>query len=412
MSKTAQDQTPRLSAILAPVVRQWLGSAASSPPARAAKTTRQSGSAVVLTAILLTTLCGVAAMAIDVGIWCTAMSGAQNAADAAALAGAFTFLKPANAQPAAAQAAAIAVAASNYVLGAAVTIAAANVTVDSVHQRVTVTVPRTGANAIPSYFAQFVGINSTSFTATATAEAGAPSGTTNLRPVFIPNTILSELSPLQACQATPPQIIIDPSTGGPSQWLQANPTLYGSLQTIRPTSPSGELAPSEFYSLDLGGGSTTYGCNISQPYGSCTPSTTIFACGTSYPTLTGNMKGPTVGGFTSLIGSPADTWKAPGAYLHNSGPLQGMITDTSRSLIVAPVWDNCNCANPPTCGIGPGGGTANLIGFSNWFVESASGNVDGDSGVIANFINGAYCPTGTSGSNATFGIPVRLVTPH
>lgn len=383
----------------------------SARPIGAAAPRAQSGMTLVLVALMLTGLCGMAALAVDVGVFLSAKNSAQNAADAAALAGAFTFLKPANSQPTAAQNAAIAVAAANDVLGTPVSIGTGDITVDTTNQRVTVNVSRTGSAGVPGFFAAALGVLHVDLYATATAEA-APEATGSicLRPIFIPNTILSSEQPAQAC--TDGQTILD-QQGNLTSFAKS---MLGSLETIRPTSPSGALAPSQYYSLDLtngqGNGASAYQCALGSSLADCGISPAIAACGTSYPTLNGNMKGPTQAGIGTLIGSNPDTWVGPGAYKHANGT----VTDTSAALIVAPVWDDCWCSNPPDCGIGPGGGTAEIIGFSNWFVQGL-GSVDGDAGVIANFVNSAGCSAGGGGNgggpgaatNASFGIPVRLV---
>src|SRR6185437_14620259 len=96
----------------------------------------QDGLTAVLVTLLLTGLCGAAAMAVDVGVLYSARTSAQSAADAAALAGAFTFLKPANAQPTTGTNAAIAMAKANSILGSAAVITSSDVTVDQADQRV------------------------------------------------------------------------------------------------------------------------------------------------------------------------------------------------------------------------------------------------------------------------------------
>lgn len=369
---------------------------------------KQQGVSLVLMALLLTSICGMAAMAVDVGVLYTSKNSAQNAADAAALAGAFTYMTPqasASAALTAAQNAAVAMAKQNSILGQAVTITAADVTVTppdnspGTHD-VTVTVPRLGANGIPAFFASVLGFSKTNLVATATAEyTGIASGSSNLRPLFIPNTILSSESPTQAC--TDGQVILD-SSGNLTAWAQSQ---IGALESIRPTSPSGALMPSQFYSLDFGGGASTYSCALATDnLASCGVSPSVVACGSTYMTKNGNMVGPTNTGVSNLVGPNPDTWVAPGAYQH----ADGSITDTSVALITAPVWDNCHSS------VKSGKSPVTMVGFSNWFVEGmSSGNM------MANFVNAAGCP-GTGGvcpvggpsvPNAGFGTAVRLVTP-
>lgn len=367
---------------------------------------KQGGFSVALVAIMLTGLCGMAALAVDVGVLYTTKNSEQNAADAAALAGAFAYETPqasASAAVTAAQNAAIGMAAANSVFGSPVTITAADVTVNppdnspGIHD-VTVTVPRTGANAIPAYFAQVLGFHSFNLTATATAEyTGIGGGSINLRPVFLPNTILSALPPAQACAQG--QLLLD-GNGNLTAWAQSQ---IGSLHNIRPTNPSGALMPDQFYSLDFGGGASIYRCSLGSPsLLACGVNPAVIACGSTYLTEPGNMVGPTGQGIGTLLGSTPDTWVAPGAYQHPNGT----ITDTSSDLITVPVWDSCG----PLPSKGPAPIT--MIGFSNWFVDGAQGT-----GVQANFVNaagcpgsGGICPTGgPTAPNAGFGIAVRLV---
>lgn len=367
-------------------------------PNHAARQRRARGVTAVAFALMLSVLTGAAALALDYGILLTAKNSAQNAADAAALAGAYTFLNPAAAQPAAAQRDAEAVAASNTVLGQAVSLTATNISVDTANQRVTVTVPRTGANGIPAFFSALFGIVRFDVLANATAEAStSPSGSADLKPIFAPNTILSPLSPSQACSAG--QLVVDASGKLTSYALGQ----LGTQVTIRPTSPGGSLAPSQFYSLDFGSGASTYRCALGSSLLSCGVSPAVAACGSAYATENGNMVGPTKQGISALVGANPDVWEAPGAYLHPDGS----ITDTSAALVAVPIWDNCNSS------LGPGGGTVPIIGFTTWFVDGISSG-GGSPGVVANFVGGCGCPNASGGgsvSNAPLGIPVRLVNP-
>src|ERR1043165_4940654 len=81
---------------------------------------RERGITIAMLAIFIVVLFIIAALAIDVGVLYTACTSAQNAADAAALAGAYTFLNPNASQPSAAQNAAIHIAGQNAILGQSV----------------------------------------------------------------------------------------------------------------------------------------------------------------------------------------------------------------------------------------------------------------------------------------------------
>ena len=119
----------------------------------------QRGMTLMVVCLLLIAFLGVAALCIDLGVLYTARTSAQHAADAAALAGAFTFVNsPTATQPAAAQQEAIAVASSNTILGQSVNISAGDVVVDTAKRQVTVTVSRTGAGGVNTVFAKALGL--------------------------------------------------------------------------------------------------------------------------------------------------------------------------------------------------------------------------------------------------------------
>src|SRR5688572_17954946 len=84
---------------------------------RSGKDTKQDGYIIVVLAATIFILLGFAAMAVDSGILYTAQTAAQRAADAAALAGAYTFIQsPTATQPATAQDRAVSTAVVNKIL--------------------------------------------------------------------------------------------------------------------------------------------------------------------------------------------------------------------------------------------------------------------------------------------------------
>lgn len=357
----------------------------------------QRGSAVLLLALIIIVLFACAALAIDLGVLFTARTSAQHAADAGALAGAFTFLNPSAAQPAAATDAAITASQKNAILGKPAQITAGNVQVDVAARRVTVTVPRTGANGIGLFFAKAINIVSADVQAQATAEAAAGgTGSACIKPIYIPNTILSAQSVTNACKAG--QVIFD-SQGNLTAFAKSK---LGTQLSIRPTDPSNALLPGQFFSLNFGSGASTYSCTLGQCANYCSVNQSVISCGSSYPLKTGNMVGPTSQGISTLIGNPPDTWVAVGQY--SSG---GVISDTSRSLVTAPVWDDCTQVISP----GYKGQTVKVVGFLEMFVDGMQG-----SSVQAHVVNEIACSvTGSGGSGATggntgpLGVPIRLV---
>jgi hypothetical protein len=379
------------------------------------------GMTLVMVCMLLVAFMGIAALCVDLGLLYTARTSAQHAADSAALAGAFTFLNPAASQPTAAQNAAVSVAGANKVLGQPVAISASNVAVDIANRTVTVTVGRTGANGVGTFFARVLGINSVGVSVSAKAQASSIAGSSRcVKPIYMPNTVLSTQSPSQAC--TSGQILFD-SNGNLTSWGKSQ---LDQCALIRPTSPadakSGGFSAGQFFSLDFGSGANTYRCTWSSCLNNvnCGANQSTISCGNSYPVKTGDMVGPTKQGVGDLT-TPTDTWLGPGQYQTPGGT----IVDTSKQLSVIPVWDNCN----QKINSGTNGQTAKVIGFLEMFVDGMSnqngctkggGGGGGGNGnwVKVHSLNATGCGSGGQGlgggqngppPTGPFAVPVQLV---
>jgi hypothetical protein len=351
-----------------------------------------------MVAIFIFVLLAMAALAIDMGMLYTARNSAQSAADAAALAGAFTFMNPAAAQPDDATVAAINAAAANGVLGQTVQITADDVVVDTVNRRVTVTVPRVGAQGVATYFARAIGTPRADVIAQATAECSdVGTGSRCLKPIYIPNSILSAQGPANACSSG--EVLFDPS-GNLTAWAL---TQMGQARNVRPSNPQNALQPSQFYSLDFGSGADTYRCALGQCLNDCDIDTSLVRCGESYPLKTGNMVGPTRQGIDDLTGGSPDVWVAAGQYRREDGN----IYDTSSQLVIAPVWDNCTQSVSP----GYNGQQVRVIGFVQLFIDGMQGQ-----DVTAHFVSPIACAEGgegqageTGANTGPYGVPIRLV---
>src|SRR3989454_12350746 len=98
---------------------------------------KQEGFVLVLVAVVLVALIGFLALAVDVGVLYSARTSAQEVADAASLAGAFTFINDTKSpQPQTASNNALQVALNNSILGQPVTAADVNVNADTADRRV------------------------------------------------------------------------------------------------------------------------------------------------------------------------------------------------------------------------------------------------------------------------------------
>ncbi|HXE89936.1 MAG TPA: Tad domain-containing protein [Terriglobales bacterium] len=388
---------------------------------------RERGMTIVMLAVFLVVLFAMAALAVDLGFAYTARTSAQHAADAGALAGAYTFAFTGLSQPGAAIDAARAAAQANYVLGAPATIAATDVTVDIPNRRVTVTVPRSGTSAISTVFARVLGIRSLDVVARATAEAlSAGSGSRCVKPVFLPTTILSPNNPVTACNNG--ERIFD-SNGNITSFAQSQ---LGTCHEIRPTDPNDEalqnpLAPGQFYSLDFGAGADAYRCTWAGCLNQC-PSADedIIECGNDYPLKTGDMVGPVQQGVTDLIGDPADTWWSswsPTNQQYVNEPSKTLVVDTP-SLVLAPVYDNC----AQVINSGTAGQRVVVIGFVTIFVDGLGprigcpggggrgGGINPNERVAAHLVGITTCAgvggggAGAGGSvSGPGGYPIRLI---
>ena len=97
---------------------------------------KQKGFVLVVVAAILIVLIGFVALGVDTGALYSARTSAQEVADAAALAGAFTFVNdPTATQPATAINAATQVAINNSIMGKAVVATDVTVTADVVNQK-------------------------------------------------------------------------------------------------------------------------------------------------------------------------------------------------------------------------------------------------------------------------------------
>jgi hypothetical protein len=368
------------------------------------------GYVLITVAVLLFVILAFAALAVDIGVASSSRTAAQRAADAAALAGAFTFVNtPTATQPATAENHATQTALSNSILGEAIVAGDVTVAVDVANQRVTVTITHSQG----ALFAGAVGENTVDIGATAVAEASTTAtGDRCTKPWFIPNTILTTDPLCTAC--TNGQVLIDPSTG---QVTAYGLSRIGSQFTIKPANPNQTIAPGQFYAIRLGDstGGNDYRTNIRT----C-PRDAIY-CSQSYTTEPGDKIGPTKQGTCELVcydgtqncnNCPKDTYIGIGQYQQPGSPHgDGLVHDTSRALGLAPVINVCQF-----CPDSFPGGITNLqvVGFAMIFLEGTQGN-----DVIARLISITDCSGGGGGGGGgggvdppetgPFSIPVRLV---
>jgi hypothetical protein len=398
---------------------------------------------VPLTAAFIFVLLAIAALAIDVGIAYSARASVQHAADAAALAGAFTFVNVPNAVDPAQSARddAAAIANSNYVLGQQIaknrapvnaatvvyppctSMADNTVCVDPFKRRVTVKI----MVPLGTYFASiWPSFGLLDVRAVATAEAApAAAGSHCVKPLFIPNTAMNAPSNdgdggnegnggngvNNACARK--QTFFDPVTMQPTLWAQSK---IGSSFVISPagsnTGHEGEghgngIGPNQYMPLDYGNGTAGYSCGIkhclNDPACSDAIDPTLFTnfvagcTGTSsLKTLSGVAPSITQSAFQQLQGQPADRFLAVGEY----GADASSASDTSNSVVTLPVWNNCDPNQP----IATSSQQYAVIGMVQFFLDPP----DSNGNITAHLVGFANCDANENGTGPG-GIPVRLV---
>jgi len=362
---------------------------------------REQGFVLVMVAFFLVALLGFAALAVDIGVLYGAKTSAQEVADAAALAGAFTFINnPTAPQPATANSHALQFALNNSVMGQPITAADVSISTDVVAQKVTVIVSTTQN----TYFARAIGINTANIAnVTGVAEAAKYStGSACVKPWFIPNTAFSASDACTACTAGEKLI----SGGEVTAFAQSK---IGQEFIVKSQDPHSAIGSGQFYAIQLpdSGGGNDYRTNI----GTC--SNAYVRCGNSYSVETGNLVGPTKQGVTDLVGSPpSDTWVGVGVYNTPNG-----LSDTSKNVVLAPIWESCGLAGFCPGGKFPSGTgvTLQIVGFAVLFLDGVQGGE-----VHAHLINVSSCGAAGGGGvpgggvetgGTVLSLPLRLVRP-
>jgi hypothetical protein len=331
-------------------------------------------------------------LAIDVGMFMTARSQAQNAADAGALAGAVALVRNSytdRSPGGPVVQSAINTAVSNDVMHGVPTVEPADVTFpkspSGQDNRVQVTAHRP---ALPTLLGQFFGVPTVDINATAVGEAAPANAMTCVKPFMIPDKWIEKQTP-----AWDPEDEYNKYGGPPKRLPLADPDVYildGETRTgysykndigleLKLRAGSGEnISPSFYFSWKMPGdtGGDFYRENIAN----CNTSTIVR--GTKIIQEPGNMQGPTIQGIEELIA------KDPNAYWDTScNCVKGSsYTGQSPRLFPIPLYD------PEYYADGKAGGRvadfiiANFLGF---FVTSVQGNaIHGRVATIIGMVDG------------------------
>jgi len=315
----------------------------------------EKGSALIFAALVMASMLGFSALAIDTGMILTADHQLQNAVDAAALAGASGLLI----NKSSATNRAIAVGGLNQCINQPVVINGANVSYPTANRI------RVQANRqVNLFIAPILGVNTSNVNAAALAELGALSETKKLKPWCIPF----------------------------ENWCVGSQVVLktGSICPLPPT-------PSFYYAVDyppINKGTPVPGANAYRDYIKFSYPGEV-AIGDVLQVEPGNMKGPTQQGVNYLISQD------PGASWDNS--LQAVVNSnfpgfSSPRILKVPFFD---INNPPH----PGREEVTVAGLGAFFLES----VTSQGNVIGRFIKITTEGTNKAGPGAGLLYKVKLL---
>ncbi len=321
-------------------------------------------------------------LAIDVGMFMTARSQAQNSADAGALAGAVAlFFDDYDDRSSGGPAVQSAMAASheNDVISADVSVLPGDVTFplspDGLNNRVRVHVYRTAArtNPVPTLMGKFFGVTQVNIDAVATAEVSPANAMTCVKPFTIPDRWIENQDPggwdplhstfdVVGNHGNPlahPDTYI-PATDG-ANYTGYNAERDKGLQLMIRAGTGNNVAPSFYFSYAIGGvsGGSEYRDNIAN----C--NTTVMGFGDLLEAEPGNMVGPTIQGIDDLIAKDPDAyWDDDDNSVHSS-------MNPSPRVAIIPLYDPVYYDTGKQNGRNADLKVANYLGF---FIESHSGN--------------------------------------
>jgi Flp pilus assembly protein TadG len=357
-----------------------------------------------------------ATLAIDVGVFMTARSQAQNAADGGALAGAIALVRNSFTDHSAtgpAVQSAINTAKKNFVIGNAPSVLSSDVSfpLDANGQstRVKVWVYRntTRGNPVATYLGPLFGVPTVNIGAVAMAEAAPANAETCVKPFTIPDRWVENIDPPWSTSdtfdryytsgphkgevITPTADIYYPADS--SSYVGYNPIADKGLQLTIRAGTGANIEPTMYFSWNMPGGSggDPYRDNIAN----C--NTTIVHFGDNMEQEPGNMVGPTDQGVDDLIA------KDPSAYWDTTTNMLHTTKSPSPRVAPLPLFDPDYYQSGVTQGRNATLKVANWVGF---FIESRNGNEV--TGRITP-ITGILDPNAGPAPNGTFPRVIRLV---
>jgi hypothetical protein len=353
-------------------------------------------------------------LAIDVGMFMTARTQAQNSADAGALAGAvaLVFNDFNNRTPSGpAVTSAKSAAGANQVIRGNVSVKNGDVTFPlgptGLNNRVQVTVYRTKArgNPVPTLIGGIFGVKTVDIMATATAEASPAGAETCVMPFTIPDKWTEKQTPNWDPTDTYDKydnhnrLLANPDVYVPGRGGTGYTYADKGLELVLKQNNTGKVAPSMYNPWDLPG--STGGDDYRDNIANC--NSNIFEVGQLMPPENGNMMGPTQQGITDLIA------KDPGAYWQdgtNGGCncVKGSRFAISPRIAIVPLY------NPEDYADGQASGktaTLRMVNYLGFFIEPMQGNdVVGRITPITGLVGSGG---GTGATAGAFPMAIRMV---
>lgn len=365
------------------------------------------GAVIVHVAIALIGLMALSTFVIDYGVLWAARRQAQNAADAAAMAGAISLaFVDFNDQPLARQSA-LDVAGQNNVWGQPPDVTAGDVTFPAcppgspgagTNSCIRVDVfrnQRAGGSPLPTFFGNLVGVTEQGVRATATAEALFGDSTDCVKPFAIPDKWAefrndvgpagwSETDTFERYVQNGSQqgSMMDPAdlyqagaggTGFSPESVASGGGDYGRRIVLKAGNPNTAIAPGWFFPVVINPAEGPGGSNYRDNIATC--DSTVIGPGTELEVEPGNMVGPTRQGMSDLIALDPDAEWNPNLNGTGRGGISGgcMGAGTcirSPRLVAIPVFD----PDAYDAGRASGRVTIDIVKVLGFFVDEMQGN--------------------------------------
>lgn len=398
----------------------------------------EQGSVLVMVAAALVMMLGVCAIAIDMANLYLARAQAQRAADAAALAGAKSFLITGCAtsgctaggiQETDGRKQAEAAGGQNYIAGQAASIADSDITFsypNAYEPQITVVAKAT----VSTFFAKIFGVSTSNVSATSTAEAYNPAGGGNapiaaacLKPLLMPNC---DPTPAHALPTNP-----NCATSGQGYFFDtsgniAHPGNYPTGVIGMPWTLHSNAGPSQWYLVGFNGAPPSSGAALRTHIKECTPAP--LSCGATLTTANGKILGPTNQGVDALINANGDRLNQGQDSIDTTvGPpfaITGGANNPNPALVGKTFFDYSQSPSVVTVPVytgnllPPGGTTVTIVGYMQVFIKDANHNASSDDVdvVILNISSCGGAPPGGGGgvtppiiAAAGSPVPIRLI---